>query len=103
MKSKLGMTTVSGLCLCLLLRYQVGDFLLTHFGTKAMAVLTRELRQEVYVKPTLVYHFEVGDKLYEGSSIIANQTRIGDTVCIVYLPVMPSVNRQAVFLNLPCP
>lgn len=83
----------------ILLRFQIGDALLGRFGNCTTAQLTSELRSVKYVKPTYVYRFWVSSKDYKGNSLIQrSDSAIKGDICVVYLPLLPCINRPARYL-----
>lgn len=98
MKNVVG-TLFVALFLVILFRFQIGDLLLNGFGKCGKAELTKELRSVKYVKPTYVYSFRMDNKQYDGNSKISEGHKVSDEICIVYLPLFPSINRPIKDIN----
>lgn len=52
-----------------------------------------------YTKASLVYKFTIGGKDYTGNSLEKDTSKVGDSVCVVYLPSIPSINRPITFFD----
>lgn len=52
-----------------------------------------------YTKASLVYEFTVNGKTYKGNSLEKDTSKIGDTICIVYLPSFPSISRPIIYFE----
>ncbi len=102
MKSKIRIIFFFTIFLCVVFRFQIGDFLLSTFGRICIGKVTSEVRSVKYVKPTFLYSFIVKNESYVGNSMIADSSLIGDEICIIYFPLMPSLNRPAKFLMKEC-
>ena len=65
------------------------------------AVLIPELTSFThrYTKASLVYKFTIDGKDYTGNSLEKNTSKIGDSVCVVYLPSFPSINRALTYFD----
>jgi hypothetical protein len=96
-KKGIGIFLFFGGFLCIVFRFQIGDFLLKKFGTTCHGILTNDARSAKYVKPTLLYSFKVDGDRYSGDSMIEDRSKIGDTICVGYLNILPSVNRPSEF------
>lgn len=92
MKKLIGVFSVI-LFLAILFRFQIGDLLLDGFGECGKAEITEELRSVKYVKPTYLYSFKIDDKQYDGNSKIEKGQRKNNEICILFLPLFPSINR----------
>lgn len=102
MKSKISILIFFGIFLCILFRFQIGDFLLSTFGKQSYGTVLSDVRSVKYVKPTFLYQFEIGEASYTGNSMLTDSLNIGKKICIIYLPIAPSVNRPALFLKKVC-
>jgi hypothetical protein len=87
--------------ICIVFRFQIGDFCLSNFGCKSNAIVIADKRYSRYQKPTL-YQFSIDGNHYYGNSMLTDSSEIGSTVCVIYLPILPSVNRLADFLGKDC-
>ncbi|MBS1600835.1 MAG: hypothetical protein JST75_21625 [Bacteroidetes bacterium] len=52
-----------------------------------------------YTKASLVYEFTYEGKTYSGNSLEKDTSKVGDSVCIVYLPSFPSISRPMTYFN----
>lgn len=102
MKTKIITILFLGLFLCIVFRFQIGDFLLSKFGKTCKGTITSSARSVKYVKPTFLYQFIIDAHSYEGNSMMQDSSKIGNSICIVYLPLIPSINRPAFFLKKEC-
>ena len=71
----------------------VGNIALKNFGKCTKGVLKNEIVYVRYHKNTLYYEFTYENKIYKGNSLEEDLTKIGDSVCIVYLESFPNVNK----------
>jgi hypothetical protein len=77
----------------------VKDYFLKNKGICGKGTLINEL---VYVKShknTLCYEFKFDGKTYKRNSLEEDPTKIGDSVCIVYLESFPSINRPLKYFS----
>ena len=51
-------------------------------------------------KPMLAYQFATNDKVYEGVSFEKDTTKIGDTIFVLYLKMLPNINRPRNILSV---
>jgi hypothetical protein len=75
--------------------------LLKAHGKCIKAVLIPELTSFAhrYTKASLVYEFTYEGKTYSGNSLEKDVKKIGDTVCVVYLPSFPSITRALSYFD----
>jgi len=78
----------------------IGNVLLKGQGVCKMAVLSSKTTRIKYQKSTLVYSFTVGNKQYEGNSLEEDLSKIADSVCIVYMHALPSINRPVRYFKV---
>ena len=52
-----------------------------------------------YTKASLVYEFTIEGKTYTGNSLEKNTSKVGDSVCLVYLESFPSINRPLTYFD----
>lgn len=52
-----------------------------------------------YTKAYLVYQFTYEGKTYSGNSLEKDTSKVGDSVCVVYLPTFPGVNRPVRYFD----
>lgn len=71
----------------------IGDLLLKKSGVCAKAVLINEQNRVRSQRATLLYAFVVNGKNCNGNSLEEDLTKVGDSVCIVYLESIPGINR----------
>jgi hypothetical protein len=77
-------------------RFNIGNILIQHYGVCATAKITNETRSVRYVPYTLLYSFQVNNKGYLGDSKIESGSHVSTkTICILYVPFKPSINRPA--------
>lgn len=70
--------------------------ILKKYGTKTEAIITSStIGGPRYTTPNYVYEFYVGDKTYEGNSLVEerDESKIGTKIQILYLDWFPSFNR----------
>lgn len=77
------------------------SLLLKSNGKCIKAILMPELTSLThrYTKASLVYEFSYNGKTYSGNSLVKDTSRIGDSVCVVYLPSFPSINRPLIYFQ----
>jgi len=102
MKTKIIIVVFLGAFLSIIFRFQIGDFLLSKYGKTCTGIVTSNVRSVKYVKPTYLYQFTIDKSSYEGNSMTNDTSHIGKSICIVFLPLIPSINRPAVFLKKEC-
>lgn len=75
--------------------------LLKSKGKCIKAILIPELTSFVhrYTKASLVYEFTYEGKTYSGNSLEKDISKVGDSVCVVYLPSFPSINRPLTYFD----
>ncbi len=83
------------------LKIAIGNFLLKNQGICIKSILTNELLETRSHKPTLIYNFWLNGKKYDGNSNIEELNKVGDSISIVYLKWMPSINRPISFFEKP--
>ena len=74
--------------------------ILKKHGTQTEAVITSTtMGGPRYTTPCYVYEFYVGDKTYEGNSLVEERdaSKIGTKVQILYLDWLPSFNRPVYY------
>ncbi len=52
-----------------------------------------------YTTASLIYEFTYEGSTYTGNSLVQDTSRIGNCVCVVYLPSFPSINRPVSYFN----
>ena len=52
-----------------------------------------------YTKSYLVYEFNFDGKIYSGNSLEKDRSKVGDSICIVYLPSFPGINRPVAYFD----
>ena len=77
----------------LILKGILGDLILKSSCTCIKALLITKTSRVRYAKATLYYRFILGNETYEGNSLVEDLSKVGDSVCIVYLESLPSINR----------
>jgi hypothetical protein len=70
----------------------IENFFLKRKGICSKAVLTNNKVGIRYHKSTLVYEFNINSLKYTGNSNIDDWSKVGDSICIVYLYDLPSIN-----------
>lgn len=85
----------------MLIKPGLGNIALKYYGKCSKAVLINETIQLRYQKPLLLYQFNVLDEFYKGNSSIEDLSKSGDSICIVYLNYLPSINRPISFFEEP--
>jgi hypothetical protein len=95
MKTKFALALFFILILSIVFRFQLGDFLLSRFGKTCLGIVVADTRSVNYVKPAFLYEFKVNEKSYFGNSMLIDSSDIGKSICIIYFPFMPSVNRPS--------
>lgn len=73
----------------------VKEFLLKNNGRCTTAVLINEAPGTIhrYSSFNLLYKFTNEGKMYKGNSTETDTSKIGESICVVYLPSFPSINR----------
>ncbi|HEV8269993.1 MAG TPA: hypothetical protein VGQ04_01740 [Chitinophagaceae bacterium] len=87
-------------CLFFLLRSIVGDKILKQNGKCKVAFLIDDISKIKSQKATLIYEFTIGNKKYKGNSLEEDLTKVGDSVCIVYLESFPSINKPLKYFDI---
>ena len=82
-----------------LLKTILGNVLLKDNGVCVKALLINEQNRVRSHKATLLYQFMYKNKVYEGNSLEEDLTKVGDSVCIVYLQSFPSINRPVKYFG----
>lgn len=77
----------------------ISDSLLKIYGKCGKGILLNETIRVRYSKADLYYNFYYRDKTYKGNSLEENLAKAGDSVCVVYLPSFPSINRAWKYFN----
>ncbi|MBD1364842.1 hypothetical protein IDJ77_13555 [Mucilaginibacter sp. ZT4R22] len=88
-----------GTLLYFLLKPFAEDFFLKSFGICANASITNESTRVRYQMADYKYQFSVAGRAFTGNSLVTDANKIGDTVCVVYLKVYPSVSRRVIYFN----
>lgn len=74
----------------------VNDLRLAHNGVCTRAKLIAETTRVRYRPAELKYQFTLpGGKQYQGKSTETDLNKIGDPICVLYLPDNPTVNKPA--------
>jgi hypothetical protein len=75
--------------------------ILKRSGICIEAVLISEMSSSThrYTKASLMYQFTVEGEVYKGNSLVNDVSKVGDTVCVVYLKSFPSINRPLIFFD----
>ena len=77
-----------------------GNYLLKKNGNCTNAILINEQIDAQASKPTLVYEFVINGKNYKRNSLVDDLSKVGDSVCIIYLVGCPSINRPLKYFEL---
>ncbi len=85
--------------LYVILSTYVFNFLLKHYGACGEAILINESNRVRYHKATLMYNFYYNGEDYKSNSLEEDLTRVGDTINVVYLKFLPSVNRPTIYFE----
>lgn len=94
-----------GACILYLLYATLGTLVKEMFlkskGRCITAVLINEAPGTIhrYSSFNLLYKFSVDGKIYKGNSTETDLSKIGDSMCIVYLPSFPSINRPIAYFD----
>ena len=83
----------------ILLRTTIGNIALKNFGKCTVSVLKNEIVYVRYHKNTLYYEFNYENKIYKGNSLEEDLTKVGDSVCVVYLESFPGINRPVKYFD----
>lgn len=73
--------------------------ILKNYGLCKESVLTNEIRYFRSHKPALSYNFWLNGKVYDGNSNVEDLSKVGDSICVVYLEWIPSINRPSSFFD----
>ena len=87
------------LILSILLKPMISSWLLESRGIYTCAILTKEKTRVRYQKSTLLYQYSVGDVMYRGNSNIEDWSIAGDSICILYLDILPEISRPVKFIG----
>lgn len=79
--------------ICYILKPGIGDFLLKKDGVCIKGILTSDIIRVRYHKGELKYKVTIGNKSYEGNSLESDKSKVGDSVCIIYLESRPAINK----------
>lgn len=81
--------------------YFAKNILLINYGMCKRAVMTnnKSTWTSRFSQQNLMYEFECDGKLYRGNSLINDESRVGDSICIVYLGSFPNINRSVSFFD----
>ncbi|NRF38186.1 hypothetical protein HQN83_05640 [Pedobacter sp. LMG 31643] len=77
----------------------IGDFFLKRNGVCTKAILTSATVRVRYHKGELKYHFIVNGVTYEGNSLESDKSRVGDSICVIYMESKVSTNRPVKYFN----
>lgn len=95
-----------GVCLCILIYVfctPVLTFLLKQYGRQCKGVIIYDTSSYLHrwTNNNYLYEFKVGNKVYTGNSLIkeGNKARIGDSIEVLYFPLLPKFNRPVVFFK----
>lgn len=83
----------------------IGDFFLKKSGACIKGVLVNKTVRTKGHKPDLLYEFKYEDKIFDGNSLTYDISKIGDSVCVIFLKKIPFVNRPIEYFNpsqVPC-
>ena len=83
------------------LKTGIGNYLLGKVGICKNAFLTNEVNHFRSHPDALVYNFWINGKVYDGNSNVEDLSKAGDSICVVYLEWMPSINRPLSFFDEP--
>jgi hypothetical protein len=77
----------------------IGNALLKNGGKCIAAVLINEQNRVRSHRATLLYEFKYNGNSYKGNSLEEDLTKIGDSVCVIYLESFPGINRPIKYFN----
>ncbi len=77
----------------------IGNLLLKNSGRCIKGVLLKQQSRTSNHKPDLYYEFAYNGKAYKGNSQEEDLSKVGDSVCIVYLKSFPSINRAVKYFD----
>ncbi len=86
-------------CVFFLLRSIVGDAMLKRNGKCTIGFLVNDINKVRSQKATLLYEFAYKNETYKGNSLEEDLTKVGDSVCVIYLESFPIVNRPIKYFN----
>ena len=76
----------------------VGDFLLKRKGDCTKAIIYKETFGGK-TKPSFGYRFFYDGNEYHGLVVKNEVLKIGDSICVVYFPAFPRINRPLVYFD----
>jgi hypothetical protein len=76
-----------------------GDIVLKRYGKCTEAFLYRETYGG-HTKPSLGYRFLVDGKTHSGLVVKDGILKIGDSICVIYFPSFPGVNRPINYFDV---
>jgi hypothetical protein len=68
-------------------------------GFCSKAILIDKIAYTKSSKPTLYYRLTVDGRDYEQNSLEEDLTKVGDSVCVVYLKSFPSINSPLKYFD----
>jgi hypothetical protein len=82
-----------------LIRYFIEVQLLIHYGICKKGIITNIRLTSPHTKPDLMYRFEYKGETYEWPALTDDESKIGDSICIVFLESYPSIQRPITFFD----
>ena len=83
----------------LLLRRFSSDLFLPLYGNCLKAKVTNRTMRLSYQKATYLYEFHINEQDYENNTEIMVYSSHLDSICILFLDIMPSVNMRASYFK----
>jgi hypothetical protein len=82
--------------LAFIFHFKIEDFFLRFYGKCTKACVSDEVRYSRSKKDTYYHKFTVQNEVYKGDSYVesGNCDIKYDSICIVYLPIFPKINRS---------
>ena len=89
------------LATAIIFHFKIEDLFLKYYGQCTHAVVIAEKESHRGGGPTYRFRFVVDEQTYKGDSWIYDESKISDTISIVYLKGIPQINRSigGYFLN----
>lgn len=95
MKVLLKFALILFLFLVVIFHFKIEDIFLHSSGKCCWATVSDEIMHSRSATDTYYYKFTIERKVYKGDSWISIKTKNRpDSVCIVYLPIFPRINRS---------
>ena len=83
----------------LLISSEIINYLVKRNGTCVTGVITTQRIHGKYHKPYYQYKISVNGAEYTGNSLYTDESKVGDSICVLYLRSFPSNSRPINFFD----